>query len=138
MTISRVLFLDDDSSLEPIYKSLLNGICVGYENCHKGICDNCYLFFNKYDNFIKSVNREDIVILDFLLEDIKNGLDVAIELREKFGKSVYIILHSAFIGSETTIEGIRSVVDKIILKPNYKELVNLIKEKEREKSNGIS
>jgi len=132
MPIHRVVILDDDAEIEQLYKLFLTKICPGTDECLGGICDHCYKFYSDIDLFLKGVKRNDIIVLDYILNDIKNGLDVAKIIRDKFGSEVFIILYSSFIDNNTIAESTRlEFVDEVVLKPSPDKLIKLITEREK-------
>lgn len=131
--INRVVFLDDDPNVSIMYKSFLKNICPGDGQCCGGICDYCCKFYTDIDLFMKELKKTDIVVLDYILGSIRNGLDVAKMIRDLFGSNIFIILYSSFVDNNTMIESERlNYVDSVITKPDFDKLIKLIEEREKE------
>lgn len=137
MPINRIVILDDDIALEKLYNTIFKKVCYGNKICNGGICEYCYKFYSNAELLLKDLQKNDVVILDYILSEIRNGLDIAKIIREKFGSEIFIILYSSFIDSKTTTESERlGYVDVVLNKPSTDKLIKLITE--REKKYGLS
>lgn len=133
MPIHRVIILDDDAEIEQLYKLFFARICTGTKECSGGICNYCYKFYTDIESFLKDVEKNDTVILDYILSDVRNGLDVSKIIRDKFGSEIFIILYSSFVDNNTIVESTRlEFVDEVLLKPSTDKLMKLITEREKE------
>jgi len=111
----RIVHLDDSNYYPLLFKKVIK--------------DNKYLYFDKIDEMMDVIRENDVVVLDFLLgsNEVRNGLDVAIEIKKRFGNLVKVIFFSAFLFKDSNhVKDIRKYSDGIINKGEINELSNLI------------
>ena len=132
MHTHRIIILDDDVEIEQLYKLIFARIHTGTKECLGGVCNYCYKFYTDIESFLKDVEKNDTVILDYILSDVRNGLDVAKIIMDKFGSEIFIILYSSFVDNNTIVESARlEFVDEVLLKPSTDKLMKLITEREK-------
>ncbi len=106
----RVIYLDDQEEFSILLQRIIK--------------PEIYFYYNDINECINSIQKGDIILLDFILgNDIRNGLDVATLLREKFGETIRIIFYSSFLFSGSDkFSKIKKVSDGIINKSDFSTL----------------
>lgn len=121
--INKIICLDDDEMILKYCSLLLKKIMN--KKCYATI-----EIYNNINEFQKNISDNTLYIIDFLLEDERNGID-AINMIIKSGyKNVKIVLYSAIVQKSLSIDKFIENNSKIsiIEKPNTDAISNVIRQ----------